>query len=215
VERLWNLFAHGMMHKDSKEVQNQWWILWRRVAGGLGASEQERLFAKVYPMVRTHEASQEILMLLGSLERVDPKKKAALGELLVSQLEEGRWNLASQKIWALTRIAGRVPLYGGGECILPANIVRDWTQRIRELKTFKGTNLDGLKPFYLSAGRLIGSRELDLDEAARMEIAACLGRLGVSSEEAHRVLFSVNPMDAATANYLQGDALPSGLLLRP
>ena len=43
VQQLWTQFPSGVQYPGDKQVGAEWWTLWRRVAGGLAATEQLRL----------------------------------------------------------------------------------------------------------------------------------------------------------------------------
>jgi molecular chaperone DnaK (HSP70) len=43
LQQLWTQFEAGVQHSKDKQVCAEWWTLWRRVAGGLAATEQLRL----------------------------------------------------------------------------------------------------------------------------------------------------------------------------
>ena len=66
IEELWRLFQLGLNHPKNSKVQNQWWIMWRRVSGGLNKVQQEALFRKVYPAIKNDkEVSGEMILLAG------------------------------------------------------------------------------------------------------------------------------------------------------
>ena len=39
VAQMWRLFPREVVHDRNELVRAEWWILWRRVAGGLSAGE--------------------------------------------------------------------------------------------------------------------------------------------------------------------------------
>ena len=48
MSTLWTIFQQGFTHKSSQQVENQWWIFWRRVSGGLDQKKQNKLFSKLF-----------------------------------------------------------------------------------------------------------------------------------------------------------------------
>ena len=119
INDLWNLFYQGVKHNDATQVKNEWWVLWRRVAGGLKRSQQNKIFDKVFPQLRNQKASAEMIMTLGALEGLDATKKVMLGNYLVGMLQIGDSGLyLEQRFWTLTRVACRFPVVSGPENIL-------------------------------------------------------------------------------------------------
>ncbi|MEZ4743167.1 MAG: Hsp70 family protein [Bdellovibrionota bacterium] len=169
VNDLWDIFNHGLSFPKEAKVKNQWWIMWRRVAGGLNKNQQDQLFSKIIPSIRKEqEATAEMYMLAGSLELVDMDKKVQLGNYLTEQITRGKKNAIDQKIWALARLSSRIPLYGGPDCIIRPHFIEKWAQQLKPLKCEK-LPYKKLNQFYAQAGRKIGDRELDIGEEARSE----------------------------------------------
>src|SRR5438552_8286755 len=92
-EQTFTLFSQGVTHHKEAAVWAAWWILWRRVAAGLGEPAHAALFAAIEPHLRTVPkgrvanpgkkppglAPDEMVRLLGSLERLSRVTKAEAG----------------------------------------------------------------------------------------------------------------------------------------
>lgn len=211
ISDLWSVYEKGMVYPSSNKVKIQWWILWRRVAGGLNKNQQEKIFDKIFPSLKRQEASPDVIMLLGSLERVDANKKIRLGQLLVDSLNERKTSYAEQKIWALARIASRQPLYGGSQVILRPSIVRAWIEALKHLDCSKKPYRN-LAHFYSQSARIVDDREFDLDEGIRLELAELLSKLP-GTEEQIKMLKQFVAVDQASRDILFGEHLPLGLVL--
>ncbi len=197
------LFTQGPAYATSTKVKTQWWIFWRRIAGALDRNTQDTIFSKLYPLIKKDDCSPEIFLLLGSLERVDMQKRVALGQWLSSDIVSTSLH-RDQKLWALTRIANRLPLYGGAECIVRPHFVLPWLDKLWGLDLSKNKNLVN---FYTNACRLIEDREFDIPESYRMKVIEHLKKVGVHTD----LLQTYIPQDSQTMTLLMGDALPVGL----
>ncbi|MBF0443715.1 MAG: hypothetical protein HQK54_17540 [Oligoflexales bacterium] len=211
VSELWNVYKQGPQFPRESRIQNQWWLMWRRVAGGLGKEEQELVFSRIYPQVRNSEnQSPEMILLAGSLERIEMNRKIVLGNKLADQIRTSR-NYLDQKIWALTRLASRVPLYGGAESIIRPKFVESWIDLFKTID-HSDPRYGKLAGFYSQAGRLVGDREFDISDAKREEMLERMKTAG-AEESRMNVLMEIVPMDESLKSELFGEELPSGLVL--
>ena len=211
MKEVWHAFERGMAFPKGKQVQSQWWILWRRVSGGLDKSRQEKLFAKIIPLLRKGEGNPEMYMLAGSLELVAVNKKVQLGSALVKQIKARKPEYLSQKIWALGRIASRIPLYGGPESIIRPYFIQLWIDELSDLD-FSRPQYQGLLHFFVQSGRMVDDRELDLSEEYRAKLLSLLNRFdqgGIYREQ----LLEVKPLDLAGQVRLFGESLPAGFTI--
>src|SRR5690625_1548483 len=91
IDELWRLQSLGISFPKEMRVRNQWWILWRRVAGGLDRERQERLLAPVLPQLQNRSADgAELFRFVGSLERISLERKEEIVKLLVRMIVEKR-----------------------------------------------------------------------------------------------------------------------------
>ena len=212
VAQVWSLFQQGVQSSGNKAAQTQWWIMWRRLSAGLSAAQQEKLFQKVYPLIRQGQSGREILMLAVSLERVDPKKKAQLGNLLYRSVIAGKPQGLADKIWALARLIHRLPLYGDAGCILTPAVTEPWLKGILA-KSFPPSCKPSLVRLITQGGRLIGSREFDIGEQTRTLLSESLRKLGGSADE-QKLLQEITPMNDRDRQSLFGENLPEGIILQ-
>ncbi|MBK7005921.1 MAG: hsp70 family protein [Burkholderiales bacterium] len=109
MQQLWALHATGVQFARDKAVCAQWWTLWRRVAGGLAASEQLRLLddfacnlqsnsegtadSDIHPV---HGSEDDMLRLGAALERIPSSYKAEVGNWLLTRIEKSLAKTAKQ-----------------------------------------------------------------------------------------------------------------------
>ncbi|MGH8513542.1 MAG: hypothetical protein ACREV8_06310, partial [Gammaproteobacteria bacterium] len=79
MSQIWGCFNLGLSHKKEKSAQSNWWMMWRRVAGGLSAEQQMSLYTMALPLLkRGPREFSEGTRLLGSLERLPVSAKTEL-----------------------------------------------------------------------------------------------------------------------------------------
>jgi molecular chaperone DnaK (HSP70) len=220
VKETWRMFNAGLVHDKDDPCRLEWWILWRRVSGGLTKTQQDEIFKRVAPYFlptfakkadrRTVGAqeSAEMWRTLASMERIGARQKAELGDVLIAQLEKKR--APEQALWALGRFGARVPLYGHAEEVVARPRAEKWLERLLALE-WKG------EAYALAAAELArssGDRARDLDESLRRRLAERLKQAS-PTEGARLARLVLEPVarEAREERLAFGDALPSGLRL--
>ena len=126
VEQLWECFDLGLVHRKDKSTRTNWWMMWRRIAGGLPAPAQERLFDSALPELRRPAGEfVEGARPLGSLERVAIDRRLELAALLFDRVAAGKAQSAPHVTWALARLLSRTPLYTAADSVVPAAVVEE------------------------------------------------------------------------------------------
>ncbi len=223
IGQLWALFDAGVASGQDKQVQTEWWTLWRRVAGGLDADQQRRLLDDFAYNLQSNEqgsgqpgddpastvvrASDDDMLRLGaSLERIPLEFKVEIGEWLLGRL--GKANDALT-LWALGRIGSRQPFYGNLDDLVPPDVVATWLDGILALD-WRRLEPAGFAAAYLA--RMTGDRARDLPQALRDTIAARLRQMNAPAVWVQMVL-EVVQLDEATERRVLGETLPPGLRL--
>jgi len=211
IEELWRLFDLGLAHPGEKRVQVQWWLLWRRTAGGLNARRQEKILERILPLIATHPETAEILYLAGSLERLSPDRKLRLVQLLSAGLRKQQVANKVPLSWALGRLLSRVPLYAGPEVVLPPSEVEKLFCQLRGFD-WKEPDYAPLNPLFAQAARSTGGRGIDVATELRQEILLKMHESKARPEELLVVRETVAVQDADRVRQF-GESLPSGLVL--
>jgi len=194
-----------------------WWILWRRIAAGLPPEAHEALFEAIAPHLRPAPkgrvanpgkkppglAPDEMIRLLGALERLPVAKKIEAGGWLLEKIP------APGTVWALGRLGARVPVARAAHSVVPPEIAADFLRKLLQLDFRK---IDEA-PFAVSQlARLSGDRARDLDEDLRVQAAQRLEQAGAPPEWA-RGLREVQALGEKDEQRVFGEALPAGLHL--
>jgi hypothetical protein len=198
----------------------EWWILWRRIAGGLTAGQQQSLSGPVAASLKEWAKSdkprgqlvgpQELVeqcRLLGSLEWLPPAGKESLGRVLLEIAARPKSDtVRSAALWAVGRLGGRRPVYGPLNAVVAPEVAADWLRRVMQLP---GT--DAMESFSLmQLARKTGDRYRDIDEALRADVLKWMDRLQ-SPKTLRRLVREVGTLEAEDQGTVFGEALPRGL----
>jgi molecular chaperone DnaK (HSP70) len=232
VQQLWTQFAPGVQFASDKQVCVEWWTLWRRVAGGLAATEQLRLLDDFAFNLQQNEqgneagatkpvkgSDEDMLRLGASLERIPVAYKVEIGEWLLGRIHKsmaaavnGRSVEAAsdaRNLWALGRIGARQPFYGNTHDVVPAETAVAWVETLLAL------DWKHLEPAAFAAthlARMTDDRTRDLPLALRERIMARLVAINAPPIWIDMVRQRVE-LDAATERRVLGESLPPGLKL--
>jgi hypothetical protein len=217
LRQIWQLYGKGPLHGSNAQVMAEWWILWRRVAGGLTAGQQRQFFQDVTPLLLPRQKTKvrlgqqeriEIWMALASMERLLAKDKASLGRRLLAEVRPKKSK--PQLFWALSRLGARQLLYGPDDRVIAPGEVSDW---IDALLSRNWRNPKPVAAALAQLGRLTGDRARDVGEAVRWQV---IDWLRGSGEFDHwvRVLERAEPLARQEQTFLLGDDLPAGIVLK-
>jgi hypothetical protein len=195
--------------------------MWRRVAGGLSTPYQQTLVDRVRPFLLPSKGKAvakpganelaEMWRAAASLERLDPKLKAQLGEALLKQVRKSP--VPTYAFWSLTRLGARVLLYGPLNAVLHPETVGPW---IDALVGFQPGNDSETRDWAFCLAQLArrsGQRALDVDEGRRRAVLAALRGVAVPAAWPRMVEEFVAAQGADQAQ-LFGESLPIGLRLK-
>jgi molecular chaperone DnaK (HSP70) len=222
VDQLWKLFTAPKPGgpPPAPEGGADAWIMWRRVAGGLGTPQQQVLFDRARPLVLPGKGKgaakpganefAEMWRAVASLERLDPKVKAPLGDALLKQTRRGP--VPTYVFWSLTRLGARVLLYGPLNTVLHPETVGPWLDALVGFEPGHESETRDWAFCLAQLARRTGQRALDIDEGRRKAVLAVLKGLDVPPTWRRMVEEVVAPEGADQAQ-LFGESLPIGLKL--
>ena len=215
IQSLWKIYNQGIQYKKNTQVNNEWWILWRRVAGGL-ASGKQRLFiqdlrAILMPKKGTKvrisiQERIEIWMAVANMERLTVKDKIEFGRQLLSELRPKKCR--PPLLWALSRIGARELLYGPVDRVIPPKEIEAWVTSILG-KEWKNPRPVGAALAQMA--RKTGDRMRDLDPLIMDQVIHWLRKMDLKDET--YFLTSVKPMATQEESTIFGESLPSGIVL--
>jgi hypothetical protein len=220
VEQLWKNYPQGIQYINEAQNWSEWWTLWRRVAGGLAAPAQERIFDDIAKFINPAAARQpavakqlksrgydDMVRLAAVLERLPVAKKIELGEWLLNRLQKA--GEPSQTWWAIGRIGARLPFHGSSHNVIPPETVCLWLQQILPVD-WKKTPHAGFAATLIA--RMSGDRARDIDDTMRRQVIEKL-KLNKAPASWVDMVEHYKELDENEEKQIFGEALPPGLKL--
>ena len=225
-QQTFQLFAESVAFHAEQPVWNEFWVMWRRIAGGLSEAQQYELWGylkahlarripptalKPGPRAKgvQPEGLEEMVRTAASLEHLEAVEKAALGGWITERLKSPA-TAAGPWAWALGRLGARVPLYGSGHKTVDADQAATWLSLLLEAGLRR---IDGTAFAATQLARLTGDRGRDLDEAIRQRTVDALAAAQAPGRWV-RLVTEVVALEADDEAQALGDSLPLGLQLR-
>lgn len=220
VAQTWRLLQGKLLH-GTPTCRVEWFILWRRIAGGLSAGQQralaEPLLANLPSLFSTkgsrkgagsgaHELC-EVLRLLGSCEWLPTETKVQLGDTLAARIPREKTQAVQEaELWTLARLGARVPMYGPLNAAVPADKVESWASPLLAMREPPA----GLPFALMQLARLTGDRYRDISPAMRREV---LDWLIAQGSQAHLIelVREGGQLREEEEGQMFGESLPRGL----
>jgi len=218
-----SLFGAGVAFHKEKAVWMEFWIMWRRIAGGLVEERHADMWRFLKPQLETRlaagqakpqpkkqpkpkgiqaEGLDEMVRLAAALEHMDPAEKMTLGDWIAPRVATpGPW------AWALGRVGARVPLYGSVHKTVDPDHASEWLNLLLDAHS---QNVEGALFAIVQLARLTGDRSRDIDDALRNRALDAV-RSAHAPESWQRLLLEVVTMETADQARALGDTLPAGL----
>lgn len=220
IEQIWGLYQQGIQFQNH-QGWSDWWVFWRRIAGGLNQEQQETLLADIakylHPGAARNPKSQKeaqdkgyeaMVRLAASLEHLEVEDKVLLATWFLnkainqSQFEQAHW-------WAVGRLLSRTPLYGSAHNVVTREQAEQWLPKLLDKNWQK-------EPMIAFAAVMIcrktGDRTLDISEHYREQVLQKLKQSKVP-ETWVTLVEQVSELSDNESKRIFGDALPHGLTL--
>jgi hypothetical protein len=221
IEQLWPLFQESVQFGQDAQVWSQFWIAWRRIAGGLNDEQHAQIFSVIAYYIQPQgsrprpkpkgpraQGLEDMVRLAASLERLRAAQKAELGEWLLARLAKAELSAASVH-WSLGRIGARSPWYGSAHTVISSETAASWLERLLALDLRKSEQA----PFAIAQlARLTQDRARDLPEPLRERAATALSRVP-GNEPWVKLIREGGELSASEESRVFGESLPAGLRL--
>ncbi len=226
IEQLWKLLAAPQRSPGQSAATRiveggaDYWVLFRRVAGGLNGSLQMALFDRLRPVLLPVKGKQitrpnpnelaEMWRVATSLERLDVHQKRALGDALLKPLQ--RSPVPPYAFWALTRLGARALIYGPMNAVVHPQVAEGWLTSILGFQP--GSDNERLAWAFCLAqlARRTGQCALDIDDIHQSSVLTVLRSLSVP-EHWLKMVEEVSELQREEQAQMLGDAMPIGLRL--
>jgi len=223
VEQLWKLLHAVPKEKTAVRMPESgadYWIMWRRVSGGLNPTLQQAIYDRLRPSllptkgkaVAKPNANElaEMWRAAASLERLDVKHKETLGDVLVKSLR--RSPAPTYAFWALTRLGARVLLYGPLNAVVHHEIAEKWIEAIFSFQPGNDSERMAWAFCMTNLARRSGQRALDVDDKHRESVFNVLRSLQIPGHWV-RMVEEVAELEGEEQSQMFGESLPIGLRL--
>ena len=227
VAQTWRA-VQGKIYHGGTMVRAEWWVLWRRIAGGLAAGQQRSLADPLIAEVRSlhrsrvggvkgraaefsfgsHEAA-EVWRLLGSLELLSMPSKVELGGIILDLLpREKVSSLQAASLWALGRLGARIPVYGPLNTVVPTDVAQQWLLRLMSLPQAPETATLAV----MQLARRTGDRFRDISDSLREQCETWLRDYSAPAHFQELVRLGGELAEDEQA-VIFGESLPAGLTI--
>ena len=223
VAQTWRLLQGKRAH-HTPACRVEWLILWRRIAGGLNAGQQQALGDPLLAALRasrkggqsrrpdvgasSHEAA-EAWRLLGSLELIPVVTKVELAaEMLDLAGREKVGAVRDAALWAVGRLGARVPMYGPLNTVVLPDDVDPWLRRLLDAKV----EPESVAFTLVQLGRRTGDRHRDIGEELRQRLLGWLDR-HAAPPHYQQLVSQGGDLADEEAGLMFGESLPKGLRL--
>lgn len=224
VAETWRALQGKVAH-GAAACRTESWILWRRIAGGLGAGQQRAVAEPLVSSIRTlhrrltggrgrggdvsysPQESVELWRLLGSLELLSVPLKIELGKMVLDLLPKPKQRPARSALaWTLGRLGARVPVYGPLNRIVPADVASEWLRSLMKQRA-----VDSADPFAaMELARRTDDRYRDVTEKLRRDVESWLEQHEAPSHFIELVRDG-GQLDQDDQGQVFGESLPVGL----
>lgn len=225
MQHVWKLYLQGLAFPKEPQCRNEWWILWRRVAGGLPAGKQVNIYNQVRPYLRSGRTANqkpsamfpkhlrpgediELWMTLASFEWLSADSKVEIGRQLLGRYRKQR--PTPRELWALSRLGSRQPVYGSLDRVVPSTEAVAWLDALMALELERS---DHVAYCLVLLAQYTGDRARDVAEDARERVARWLVQLPDAERFQELLGNPESSLHQQEQDWILGESLPAGLVL--
>jgi molecular chaperone DnaK (HSP70) len=222
MKQVWKLFPQELRFPRQVQGRSEWWVFWRRVAGGLNAGQQNFVYQQLAPYFIGADAKKkaakrpvkranlqemlEIWMALANFERLPTGTKSELGRLLLQNLAKGGYK--PQELWALSRLGARVPFYGPVDRVVSSKDAASW---VKTLMSAVPQPTVEMAQALVQLARPSGDRARDLSREDLEHILRWLQPLPQADRWVELLTHADAALEQQEQDWVFGESLPVGL----
>jgi hypothetical protein len=226
---VWKLYLQGLSFASKPQSRTEWWVFWRRVAGGLKAGHQLQIYDQVrsaLPAAASQKKNTgprgrpgagmrfgpgeelEVWMALANFEWLPSAVKVELGRLLLEKFH--KTPPKTQELWALSRFGSRTTIYGPVDRLIPNTEAAAWLQTLLALPL---EPTDAVARALIQLARVTGDRGRDVPAELREQVLAWLAQAPHAQRLQEVLLNPESHHQREEQEWVFGEALPAGLVL--
>jgi hypothetical protein len=225
MKTVWGFYLEGLTF-NRPQVRTEWWICWRRVAGGLKAGHQLQIYEQVRAALQEGSTGKkrgkgsttylsvaeelEVWLALANFERLPANVKVALGRTLLAKVRKAKAAPTAKELWALSRFGARTAMYGPLDRLVPATEAAAWVDALLALPLEKRESVGRV---LVHLANRTGDRARDLPEEVRARVATWLEPLNNRDHLQALLADAESQQSAEEQAWIFGEALPAGLVL--
>lgn len=223
-EQTFGLLAENVNFHAEVSVWNEFWVMWRRIAGGLTPEQHQAIWRVLEPHLARRippnapknagrvkgiqpEGLDEMVRTAAALERIDAGQKAQCGTWIAERLRKPDQPGSGPWAWALGRLGARVPLFGSGHQTVDVEQASEWLGLLLA-KDLRQT--DGAAFAVTQLARMTGDRTRDIEDELRARVVDAL-RAAKAPDRWLQLVTEVVALEAEDEARALGDTLPVGL----
>jgi hypothetical protein len=225
MKELWKIYPLGLQFPRQAQCRSEWWIFWRRIAGGLTAGQQWHVYQNLLPVLHAVDKKRkksaakgsvgvssqeelEIWMALANFEYLPASHKEELGRLVLERIKKGRPK--AQELWALGRLGARIPFYGPLDQVLGKEEASRWLHSILSLDLEAS---DALARTLVHLTRRTGDRARDLPPEDIDRLSSWLQQTDHAERYRQILTHPEVALVSQEREWIFGEALPAGLIV--
>ena len=214
IRNAWKLWKPGPLAARNASVQQNWFIFWRRLAGGLSAGQQEQLAGSLArellpkdgkpPLKKGDQTALEQWRCIASMERMSPSFKSRCLQAFMNSSTK----LEDAAFWPVARFVERIPLHGTEDALIPATKLEQFAEKL--LAVIVQADQPHLALLALTAAATrTGVRTLDLSDTFRQKALDLLQKR--QAPEDWLQALKTDKVANSFLSDMRGDSLPLGL----
>ena len=223
AEQSARLFPESVTFHKEKVVWTEFWVFWRRIAGGLTEARHREIWAYLRPQLLLHlggstpkhaprskgvqpQGQDEMVRLAAALEHLEPADKSELGDWLAARLRAPD-TTGGPAAWSLGRLGARAPIYGSIHKTVSPDLVTRWIHWLLDPSALRR---EGVLFALAQMARLTGDRSRDVDDSVRAQVLEALQAADAPASW-QQMVREIVVLEAADRARALGDTLPVGL----
>ncbi|MCS6884597.1 MAG: Hsp70 family protein [Acidobacteriota bacterium] len=206
-----HVYHAGLVFTNDEQAQAEWMVFCRRICGGFTRGQQIEFHNRYAPLLlgkKRHrlnpQVERELWRTLASLEAIQARQKAELGNVLLERLLK---RPSEAFLWAIGRLGARIPFTSTIDTVVAASVVSRWIEKLLTLET---AHVNALATALANIAAYTADPAREIDEKLRKQVEDRLSALGKS--DLVKRLWEYVPAERAETEVF-GESLPVGLKL--